>query len=124
GSTLFTDEPVLHIEAQVESNTLFAATGSEMYFLEIQPSTNLADIQEWEIFPASEEGDIQDAAVWGGDIYLVVGDQLWKLVDQLLSGVGVTGSRSEEHTSELQSRENLVCRLLLEKKKKRTLNTT
>src|SRR5207302_7569556 len=30
----------------------------------------------------------------------------------------VSGSmRSEEHTSELQSRENLVCRLLLEKKK-------
>src|SRR5690606_34157528 len=28
------------------------------------------------------------------------------------------GERSEEHTSELQSRENLVCRLLLEKKKK------
>src|SRR5690606_41786726 len=32
---------------------------------------------------------------------------------------GVTAiERSEEHTSELQSRENLVCRLLLEKKKK------
>src|SRR2546422_11125132 len=29
-------------------------------------------------------------------------------------------SRSEEHTSELQSRLHLVCRLLLEKKKKRT----
>src|SRR5690606_35007629 len=29
---------------------------------------------------------------------------------------GNTRSRSEEHTSELQSRENLVCRLLLEKK--------
>src|SRR5215475_15371194 len=28
-------------------------------------------------------------------------------------------ARSEEHTSELQSREKLVCRLLLEKKKKR-----
>src|SRR5436309_6683915 len=28
--------------------------------------------------------------------------------------------RSEEHTSELQSRENLVCRLLLEKKKSKT----
>src|SRR5690606_39583401 len=28
------------------------------------------------------------------------------------------GVRSEEHTSELQSRENLVCRLLLEKKKR------
>src|SRR5436305_10016049 len=31
-------------------------------------------------------------------------------------GVGV-GARSEEHTSELQSRPHLVCRLLLEKKK-------
>src|SRR5690554_7371126 len=29
-----------------------------------------------------------------------------------------SGSRSEEHTSELQSRPHLVCRLLLEKKKK------
>src|SRR5690606_40550256 len=29
------------------------------------------------------------------------------------------GIRSEEHTSELQSRENLVCRLLLEKKKEK-----
>src|SRR5690606_40742689 len=28
-------------------------------------------------------------------------------------------NRSEEHTSELQSRENLVCRLLLEKKKQK-----
>src|SRR5690606_39281955 len=30
---------------------------------------------------------------------------------------GAAAARSEEHTSELQSRENLVCRLLLEKKK-------
>src|SRR5256884_2712105 len=32
-------------------------------------------------------------------------------------------ARSEEHTSELQSRLHLVCRLLLEKKKKRTFTT-
>src|SRR5690606_40253032 len=32
--------------------------------------------------------------------------------------------RSEEHTSELQSRENLVCRLLLEKKKKKANTKT
>src|SRR5690606_41007578 len=32
--------------------------------------------------------------------------------------------RSEEHTSELQSRENLVCRLLLEKKKKKKISNT
>src|SRR5690606_10975294 len=33
------------------------------------------------------------------------------------AGIDVFEQRSEEHTSELQSRENLVCRLLLEKKK-------
>src|SRR2546422_1847983 len=38
-----------------------------------------------------------------------------------LGGTPVVG-RSEEHTSELQSRLHLVCRLLLEKKKKRTDN--
>src|SRR2546427_5312838 len=32
-------------------------------------------------------------------------------------------SRSEEHTSELQSQSNLVCRLLLEKKKKKKTKT-
>src|SRR5256885_9384968 len=37
------------------------------------------------------------------------------------AGVGVAG-RSEEHTSELQSPCNLVCRLLLEKKKKNKKN--
>src|SRR5215213_10555347 len=35
--------------------------------------------------------------------------------------VGVRTSRSEEHTSELQSLTNLVCRLLLEKKKQTTI---
>src|SRR5690606_11672478 len=35
------------------------------------------------------------------------------------SNTGMTHLKSEEHTSELQSRENLVCRLLLEKKKRR-----
>src|SRR5690606_31684953 len=40
----------------------------------------------------------------------------WKTT---LAGIpGMDAARSEEHTSELQSRENLVCRLLLEKKKK------
>src|SRR2546430_9662930 len=33
------------------------------------------------------------------------------------SAQGTAGTRSEEHTSELQSQSNLVCRLLLEKKK-------
>src|SRR5690606_40293784 len=37
----------------------------------------------------------------------------------VLENINPMTERSEEHTSELQSRENLVCRLLLEKKKKK-----
>src|SRR5690554_7047897 len=37
------------------------------------------------------------------------------------AGLVVDAGRSEEHTSELQSRPHLVCRLLLEKKKKNSL---
>src|SRR2546422_4872687 len=37
-------------------------------------------------------------------------------------GALAAGDRSEEHTSELQSRLHLVCRLLLEKKKKKRIN--
>src|SRR2546430_13553849 len=49
------------------------------------------------------------------------GDQVADALDHAREpdgGVGVLGAqRSEEHTSELQSQSNLVCRLLLEKKK-------
>src|SRR3712207_7711619 len=56
-----------------------------------------------------------------GDDYLYGGegnDQIYgnKGTDECHSGE----ERSEEHTSELQSRQYLVCRLLLEKKKKHT----
>src|SRR5690625_6271804 len=47
----------------------------------------------------------------------------WTVVDLSHTTVGRivrrVGERSEEHTSELQSRGHLVCRLLLEKKKKK-----
>src|SRR5258706_9513251 len=45
-----------------------------------------------------------------------------RCVDQTSEGIrrkGCNSNRSEEHTSELQSLTNLVCRLLLEKKKRR-----
>src|SRR2546427_4339074 len=41
----------------------------------------------------------------------------WRLYEKT-SIAGAISGRSEEHTSELQSQSNLVCRLLLEKKKK------
>src|SRR5438270_7007845 len=43
-----------------------------------------------------------------------------QIAQQFLEGRARCPRRSEEHTSELQSQSNLVCRLLLEKKKKKT----
>src|SRR3989442_5576756 len=45
---------------------------------------------------------------------------LWALPLCLFVGEEAERQRSEEHTSELQSRPHLVCRLLLEKKKRHT----
>src|SRR3712207_7580202 len=49
-----------------------------------------------------------------------------RIQDRLVVGEGAVeveeDRRSEEHTSELQSRQYLVCRLLLEKKKKKHVN--
>src|SRR5690348_4515271 len=41
-------------------------------------------------------------------------------VERAIGPEALAGARSEEHTSELQSPVHLVCRLLLEKKKKKT----
>src|SRR5690606_40025301 len=49
-----------------------------------------------------------------------VGDESVKLEVAMRGDLLGLGHRSEEHTSELQSRENHVCRLLLEKKKQET----
>src|SRR3712207_7657205 len=51
--------------------------------------------------PGPADGPVRPAVAAGG----------------VLIGRAPTGDRSEEHTSELQSRQYLVCRLLLEKKK-------
>src|SRR5690606_39956334 len=62
------------------------------------------------------------AGVAGGLTLVVVGvgmdDQAAADDVERIALAYVDAARSEEHTSELQSRENLVCRLLLEKKKR------
>src|SRR2546430_9276278 len=51
------------------------------------------------------------------------GSVLWDHLREPRFG-GLQVERSEEHTSELQSQSNLVCRLLLEKKKKQNVTST
>src|SRR3712207_8486136 len=58
-----------------------------------------------------------DDAVIRKNLHLLVGED-----DGEEAVVLFVARRSEEHTSELQSRQYLVCRLLLEKKKKTNLN--
>src|SRR2546427_8828678 len=48
----------------------------------------------------------------------------WMLYQEHDRTLDLLPGRSEEHTSELQSQSNLVCRLLLEKKKKKNTRTT
>src|SRR5207302_11509719 len=57
---------------------------------------------------------------------LHVGRVVWKYSerDHHIIRLAYCDRRSEEHTSELQSRENLVCRLLLEKKKQKIFITS
>src|SRR2546426_5489834 len=62
-------------------------------------------------------GALSDAKLVGGE-KLATADEESKLTIGNVN-VGSMSGRSEEHTSELQSPCNLVCRLLLEKKKKK-----
>src|SRR5688572_32513972 len=50
-----------------------------------------------------------------------ISDQLEDSASRELPKIADSEERSEEHTSELQSQSNLVCRLLLEKKKKNNI---
>src|SRR5690625_5943112 len=65
--------------------------------------------QRWSISDTAEFGDYVSGP-------RVVTDQVKADMKAILADIQ---DRSEEHTSELQSRGHLVCRLLLEKKKKR-----
>src|SRR5690606_41672310 len=72
------------------------------------------------VFPLWPPAPPPDPGVGGGNVLLGNnGESVTASGSKTTSGTArVPGkSRSEEHTSELQSRENLVCRLLLEKKK-------
>src|SRR2546430_9054693 len=63
------------------------------------------------LFRSLEHADRHEGVVMTGDVAIVVLHVLHARAEEYVE------DRSEEHTSELQSQSNLVCRLLLEKKK-------
>src|SRR5690554_7398225 len=68
---------------------------------------------------------VQVTGIWTKRVTVITGDRItdMSIVQPAFCNLLGTGelhiNRSEEHTSELQSRPHLVCRLLLEKKKKK-----
>src|SRR5699024_12120992 len=73
-------------------------------------------------FPTRRSSDLQQARARPGDLLLC--DPADQPQGLRADRSRPQGGRSEEHTSELQSRFDLVCRLLLEKKKRKIGNAT
>src|SRR5256885_6028712 len=72
-----------------------------------------------------EDGQADVVGVLADDLLDLPGvEELLGLGAQVQRDAGATLGRSEEHTSELQSPCNLVCRLLLEKKKMNSITPT
>src|SRR5690554_3037295 len=84
-------------------------------FRRLQNKTQVFPLPE-EIFVHNRLTHSLEVASVGRSLGKIVGKELCKLEE-------VKNSRSEEHTSELQSRPHLVCRLLLEKKNKKNRQT-
>src|SRR5436309_11707775 len=90
-----------------------------VFFFNDLSTTNTYTLSLHDALPISH--DDRDLHAEGRHVAHLVGDPIeHERVDSvaLAPGIDPLVLRSEEHTSELQSRENLVCRLLLEKKKK------
>src|SRR2546429_9648743 len=96
--------------------------GSLFFFFNDPATTEIYPLSLHDALPISQSGqgaadsvDVEDRVVGPITTIDAAGGQL-PVLGQTIS-VTASTSRSEEHTSELQSRLHLVCRLLLEKKK-------
>src|SRR5690606_41739877 len=89
------------------------------FVLQDSASTGISALSLHDALPIS----VPSSAVWAtaaltkARAVLAAWPGAWSSRRRMAVSVSPWACRSEEHTSELQSRENLVCRLLLEKKK-------
>src|SRR3712207_7376546 len=83
------------------------------------PYTTLfrSPVPGWD-YELEEEAGVVSAITWSGGEIGATEFQQFDVQGQTPEETGEYPWRSEEHTSELQSRQYLVCRLLLEKKKR------
>src|SRR3712207_8321153 len=96
--------------------------GDVFFFFNDTATTEIYTLSLHDALPISCARDeiepLRDPRVKENDAYATV-----IVLSRVVTELGTVGRvRSEEHTSELQSRQYLVCRLLLEKKKKNQLS--
>src|SRR5256886_9662528 len=87
---------------------------------DVRAAPDLAGARLLMLTSAGQRGDGERCRQLGIQAYLTKPIARADLVEAV-DTVPASTVRSEEHTSELQSQSNLVCRLLLEKKKKRSV---
>src|SRR3712207_7714332 len=99
-------------------------TDTVLFFFNDTATTEIYALSLHDALPISVASPGQDHRLGANEappaiISIFLGAELEKIYGAIESGSGdaATPQRSEEHTSELQSRQYLVCRLLLEKKK-------
>src|SRR5690606_42128343 len=102
----------------------FTATApTEIYTLSLHDALPIYASLRRIMYPNDKDPVTNADTVWKGTPLSVANSyELWGSCRDTNMGAALreANNRSEEHTSELQSRENLVCRLLLEKKKNHT----
>src|SRR5207237_2090090 len=86
-----------------------------LFFVHATASTEIYTLSLHDALPISRDPDHRPGGSSGGS--LLDGARRMGVGDELARARAARDPRSEEHTSELQSHLNLVCRLLLEKKK-------
>src|SRR5438876_5964844 len=104
--------------------TFLPTTSLRLFFLLIRPPPRSTLFPYTTLFRSVRHGHGHDAGEIGGPRDVIGGHRHDVLVEGVEDpdGLVAEADRSEEHTSELQSPVHLVCRLLLEKKKKK-INT-
>src|SRR5688572_32090661 len=87
--------------------------------LPISPDNSFFDVRDWMRLSINDNGQAEWAVLRGPhESSGVIESEAERQARNELTRARAAAERSEEHTSELQSQSNLVCRLLLEKKKK------
>src|SRR5690625_5952570 len=96
-----------------------------MFFYTDTPTPNINTLSLHDALPIYDGQSHQRLAAHGINIGKRIGCRYLPKIKRIIhNGKKKSVVRSEEHTSELQSRGHLVCRLLLEKKKKTMMSHT